>query len=59
MQKSLGNCSGWISDAVKENNIRFSNNKPSTGRSFIKLTKELDHPRKILINNQNIDEKRT
>ena len=34
----------------------MSNYNPLAGSSYIKLTKELDHPRKGLINIQNIDD---
>ena len=50
MQKSLGRGSDWIIDLVIDHNINilFSS-------SYVKLPKELDHPRKGLINIQNID----
>ena len=56
IQKSLGKGSGWIIDSVTEHNISFSKYNPLVGRSYIKLPKELDHPRKGLINTQNIDD---
>ena len=49
-------CSGWIIDSVIDHTIRISKCNPLTGSSYTKLTKELDHPRKGLINIQNIDE---
>ena len=51
MQKSLGKGSNQITDSVIEHNISISKYKPSAGSSCIKLPKELDHPRKGLINN--------
>ena len=50
IQKSLGRGSDWIIDLVIDHNINilFSS-------SYMKLPKELDHPRKGLINIQNID----
>ena len=56
MQKSLGKGSGWIIDSVINHNIRFSKYDRLAGNSYIKLLKELDHPRKGLINIQNIDD---
>ena len=53
MQKSLGKDSGWIIDSVIEHiNISVYNHLADS--SYIKLPKELDHPRKRLINIQNI-----
>ena len=46
MQKSLGKGSGWITDSViidHTNNISKYN--PLTGSSYIKVPKDLDHPR--------------
>ena len=56
IQKSLRKGSGWIIDSVTEHNISFSKYNPLVGSSYIKLPKELDHPRKGLINIQNIDD---
>ena len=56
IQKSLGKCSGWIIDSVIDHTISISKFDPLTGSSYIKLPKELDHPRKGLINNQNTDD---
>ena len=50
MQKSLGKGSGWVIDSVIEHNISISKYNPLTESSYIKLQKELDHPRKGLIN---------
>ena len=50
MQKSLGKGSGWVIDSVIEHNISISKYNPLAESSYIKLQKELDHPRKGLIN---------
>ena len=47
---------GWIIDLVIKHNINISKYSPLSGSSYIKLPKELDHPRKGLINIQKIDE---
>ena len=41
--------------SVIHHTISTSKYNPFAGSSYIKLPKELDHPRKELINNQNID----
>ena len=46
IQKSLGKNSGWIIDSVIEHNINIFKYNPLAGSSYIKLIKELDHPRK-------------
>ena len=56
IQKSLGKDSGWIIDLVIDHTIRFSKFNPLSGSSYFKLHKELVHPRKGLINIQNIDD---
>ena len=56
MQKSLGKGSGWITDSVLDHNINCSKSNPLAGSSYTKLPKELDHPRQVLIDIQNIDE---
>ena len=56
LQNFLGKCSGWIIDSVIEDNIHISKYNSLAGNSYIKLPKELDHPRKELINIQNIDD---
>ena len=55
-QKSLGECSGWIIDSVIDHTISISNNNPLARNNCVKLPKELDHPRKALIDIQNIDD---
>ena len=54
IQRSLGKGSGWIIDPVIDHTISISKYNPLAGRSYEKLRKELDHPRKGLINIQNI-----
>ena len=54
MQKSLGKGSGWTIDSVSDHTISISKYNPLGGRIY--LLKELDHPRKGLINIQNIDD---
>ena len=56
VQKSLGAGSGWITDSVIDHNISISKYNPLAGRSYIRLSKELDHSRKRLINIQKIDD---
>ena len=56
IRKSLGKCSGWIIDSVIDHNIGISKYNPLAGSSYVKLPKELYHPRKGLINIQNIDD---
>ena len=55
MQKSLGKGSCWIIDTIIDH-ISISKYNNLAGSSYKKLTKELDHPRKGLINIQNIDD---
>ena len=55
IQKSLGKGSSWIIDSVIDHTISISKCNPLAGRSYIKLPKELGHPRKGLIIIQNID----
>ena len=47
---------GWITDSTIDHTISISRNKTLQGSSYIKLSKELDHPRKVLINVQNTDD---
>ena len=56
IQKSLGKGSGWIIVSVIDHTISISEHNPLPGSSYIKLTKDLDHPRKGLIKIQNIDD---
>ena len=45
-QKSLRKGSRWITDSVIDHNISLSKYNPLAWSSYIKLPKELDHPRK-------------
>ena len=56
IQKSLGKGSYWITDSVINHNINISKYNTLAGSRYIKLPKELDHPRKGFINIQNIDD---
>ena len=50
IQKILGKGSGWIIDSVVDPNTNILKYNPLVGSSCIKLSKELNHPRKGLIN---------
>ena len=56
IQKSLGKGSGWIIDSFIDHTIRISKYNRLAESSYIKLTKELYHPRKGLINIKNNDD---
>ena len=56
IQKILGKVSGWIIDSVIDHISSISKYNLLAGSSYIKLPKELDHPRKGLINIQNNDD---
>ena len=56
IQRSLGKNSGWIIDSAIDHTISMSKYNPLAGSSYIKLPRELDHPRKGLINIQNTDD---
>ena len=49
IQKSLGKGSTSIIDSVVDQNTGISKYNPLAGSSYIKLQKELDHPRKGLL----------
>ena len=53
IQKSLRKDPGCIIDSVTDHTIIISKLKSLARSSYIKLLKELDHPRKGLINIQN------
>ena len=55
IQKSLGKDSGWVIDSVTDDAISISRDNPLAGKSYIKLFKGLDHPKKGLITFQNTD----
>ena len=56
IQKIFGKGSGWIIDSVIQHNINIWKYNPLAGSSYIKLPKELDQPRKGLINIEKIDD---
>ena len=56
IHKSIGKGSSWIIDSAIEHNINISKYDHLAGSSYIKLSKELDHPGKGPINIQNIDD---
>ena len=45
IQKSLGKSLDWIIDSVVDHTISISKYYPLVGSSYVKLPKELDHPR--------------
>ena len=53
-QNSSGKGSRWIFDSVIDHTISISKYNSLAGSSYIKLPKKLDHPRKGLINIQNV-----
>ena len=55
IQKSLGKDSSQFIDSVVNHTINTSKYNPLAGSSYIKLPKELDHLRKVVINTQNND----
>ena len=56
IQKSLGKVSGWIIDSVIDHNISVCKCNLLAGNSYIRLTEKLDHPKKVLIKIENIDD---
>ena len=56
VRKPLGKGSGWIIDSVIDHIINISKYNPLAGSSYIKLSKESEYPRKVLINIQNNDD---
>ena len=46
IQKSLGKGPGWIFDSVTDHTISISKYNYLAGSSYIKLQKELEHPKK-------------
>ena len=56
IQKSLGKGSSWIIDSVIDHTVSISKYNPLGGSTYTKLPRALDHPRKRLINIQNIDD---
>ena len=56
IHKFLGKGSGWIIDSVINHTISISKYNLLAGCNCTKLPKELDHPRKGLINTENNDD---
>ena len=56
IQKSLGKDSDLVIDSVTDNYVSISKYNPLAGSSFIRLPKELEHPKIELINIQNTDD---
>ena len=56
LQKYLGKDSGWTIYSVIDHTNDISKYNLLAGNSYIKLPKELDIPRKVLINIQNNDD---
>ena len=56
IQKSLEKDSGWIIDSVIDHCISISKYNRLAGSNYNNLPKELNHPRKGLINIQNTDD---
>ena len=50
IQTFFGKRSGWIIASVITHNVNISKYNPLAGTSYIRLSKELDHPRKGMIN---------
>ena len=56
IQKSFEKGLSWIIDSVIDHTINISKDKPLSGSNYIKLPKNVDHPRKNLIIIPNIDD---
>ena len=56
IQKLRAKSSGWIIDSVLDHTISISKYNTLVGSSYIKLPKELQYPRKGLINIQNTND---
>ena len=56
IQKSRGSGSRWITESVINHTISFSKYNPLAGSSYIKLPKELKHPKKIFFNFLNMND---
>ena len=55
LENWIRNGSGWIVEDIVSQYLNFSAHLPLSGSTYIKLRKELNHPMKGLINNQNND----
>ena len=47
IQKSSGKCLVWVFDSIVNRAINISKYNPLAGSSYIKLPKELNHPKKV------------
>ena len=56
IQKSSLKGSGWIIDSVNDHTFSILKYNPLAGNSYIKLPKELNHPKKRLNNVKNTDD---
>ena len=56
VQKFLGKGSDGIRDSVLDDTVSISKYDPLAASSYIKLPKELEHPRKGMIKIQDIDD---
>ena len=56
VQNFIGKGLGWIIDSVVDHTSNISKCNPLSGSSYFKLPKESDHPKKGLINIQNIND---
>ena len=56
IQKFFGEGSAWTIDFVIDCTISTSKYNPLAASTYVKLQKELDHPRKWFIHIQNIDD---
>ena len=56
IQKSLGKGLSWIIDSINDHTISISKYNPLAGSNYVKSPKQLDHPRKGLINIRNTDD---
>ena len=55
IQKSLGKKFDWITDSFVDHTISISKYNHFAGSSYVKLPKELNHPKKSFVNIQNIN----
>ena len=56
IKKSFGKGLDWVIDLAIDPNINISKCNPLAGSSYVKLPKESNHPKKYLINIQNIND---
>ena len=56
IRECLGKTLAWIIDSAVSYSINISQHNPISDSNYIKLPKELDHPKKGLINILNIND---